>query len=57
MPDHTEDVLEMVPPPGSDEAREQGCLCRILFCLGCGSGWEREDCPLHGEREERETDD
>lgn len=48
------------PPPGSDEAIEQGCLCPI-FDNSWGDGHHidratgepmfviRDDCPLHGD--------
>lgn len=46
------------PPPGSDEAKEAGCLCPRVD-NSYGKGWYgmgeshglyvmREDCPIHG---------
>jgi len=43
-----------IPPPGSDEALDRGCLCAVLDNAH-GKGWMgvpgqwsiREDCPLH----------
>jgi len=41
------------PPPGSDNAREQGCTCPIFDnCRGEGGYFGgyiiSEDCPIHG---------
>lgn len=53
------------PPPGSDEAVEQGCFCPILDnCRGEGRAIDpatgelmfviRVECPLHGDRADRQ---
>jgi hypothetical protein len=47
---------EIVPPPGSDEALDAGCVCPVMD-NGHGRGrgsppqfWVNDDCPMHGGR-------
>ena len=54
----------LVPTPGSNEARRQGCLCPVIEnAYGAGYLLDRESkpiyvihnhCPLHGEGPEEE---
>ena len=46
-----------IPHPGSDAARERGCICPVLdngHGRGPGPFWINGDCPLHGKPKPRD---
>jgi len=51
-------MTDDVPPPGSDEAIDNGCVCPVIQnehgegYMGGDKYVMRFDCPIHGESEE-----